>query len=265
MASTLEILALEPFYGGVRRQMLQTLMRLSRHRWSLLKLPARRVERRLAASARWFAELISRIDIDGVNLLFTSDMLNLPELQRIVPKLARRPSLVYFHDNQTPILGADSQASPLDLVNVSSAMAATELWFSSQYHQDTFLQKTEALVERVPEIAGQNPVSELLAKSLVMPPPVDLGRLFAALHTGPQIHRDPRTLFVDLRGIDLQMLLEVLRRLDIRGEQFNLVTVGPQKGLPATLTRTSLRESDEIAHAAHIYTIAIRVTNLRGR
>jgi hypothetical protein len=259
MTSRLNILALEPFYGGVRRQMLQTLMRLSRHRWSLLKLPARRVERRLAASARWFAELIGRIDIDNVNLLFTSEMLNLPELFRMVPKLARRPSLVYFHDNQTPTLDPESHTSPLDLVNVSSAMAATELWFSSQYHQDSFFQKTEALVEHVPEIAGQNPVSELLAKSLVMPPPVDLARLFAVVHSGSPVYRDSRALFVDLREIDVTVLLEVLRRLDVRGEPFNLITVGPQKGLPDSLRRTSLSETDETAQYRAMHEAAIFV------
>ena len=56
MAAQLDILALEPFYGGARRAMLDTIMRYSRHRWTLLRLPPRRIERRLAAAAHWFAE-----------------------------------------------------------------------------------------------------------------------------------------------------------------------------------------------------------------
>ena len=35
----LDILALEPFFGGARKAMLETIMRHSRHRWTLLKLP----------------------------------------------------------------------------------------------------------------------------------------------------------------------------------------------------------------------------------
>ena len=244
MSTQLDILALEPFYGGVRRQMLQTIMRLSRHRWTLLKLPARRVERRLAASARWFAELLGRVEMENVHLLFTSEMINLTDLQRIVPRLARRPSLVYFHDNQMPSLEQGS-TGPLDMVNLNSAMAATEVWFNSQYHQDIFLEKAGALVGRIPEISGRNPVSELRSKSLVMPPPVDLGRVYNALNSGAEVHRDPRTLLVDLRGIDVNLLLMVLQRLDNRGESFNLITIGPQKGLPATLPRTSIHERDE--------------------
>src|SRR3712207_4283115 len=59
MARQLDILAIEPFYGGVRRNMLEAMVRCSRHRWNVLKLPARRVERRLTSAARWFAELLS--------------------------------------------------------------------------------------------------------------------------------------------------------------------------------------------------------------
>ncbi len=245
MQTHLDILAIEPFYGGMRRQMLQTIMRLSRHRWTLLKLPARRVERRLAASAKWFAELLGRLEMENLDLLFTSEMLNLTELQRIVPRLARRPSIVYFHDNQTPTLEQVS-TGPLDMVNLNTAMAASEVWFNSQYHQDSFLEKTEALVGRIPEISGRNPVSELRSKSMVLPPPVDLGRIFAAASTGSMLYRDPRTLFVDLRGADVKLLVDVLRRLEMRGEQFNVITVGPEKGLPADLPRRTLHERDEI-------------------
>ena len=37
-----------------------TLIGRSRHEWNLLKLPPRRVDRRLAAASRWFAEVIER-------------------------------------------------------------------------------------------------------------------------------------------------------------------------------------------------------------
>ena len=102
MSSRLEILALEPFYGGSRRAMLDAVMRCSRHQWTLLKLPARRMERRLEAAAQWFAEQMSRHDFGRADVVFTSEAMNLSELQRLVPRLARRPAVVYFHDNQLP-------------------------------------------------------------------------------------------------------------------------------------------------------------------
>src|SRR6476646_6927701 len=97
MPTQLDILVLEPFYGGERRVMLETVIRCSRHRWTLLKLPPRRIERRLAAAANWFSEQLSRHWVGHVDLLFTSEALNLADLYRLTPNLAGKPSLVYFH------------------------------------------------------------------------------------------------------------------------------------------------------------------------
>ncbi|HWP39717.1 MAG TPA: DUF3524 domain-containing protein, partial [Tepidisphaeraceae bacterium] len=69
MSTQLDILCLEPFYGGIRRIMLETLIRCSRHRWTLLKLPPRRIERRLSAASVWFAELLTRHWTGSIDLL----------------------------------------------------------------------------------------------------------------------------------------------------------------------------------------------------
>src|SRR5215510_654939 len=96
-SAQLDILALEPLYGGARRIMLDALIHCSRHRWTLLKLPPRRIERRLSAAAHWFAEQLSRHWVGRTNLLFTSEAMNLSDLYRLVPGLLQLPSVVYFH------------------------------------------------------------------------------------------------------------------------------------------------------------------------
>jgi hypothetical protein len=105
MSTQLDILALEPFFGGIRRIMLETMIRCSRHRWTLLKLPPRRIERRLSAASVWFAELLTRHWTGNVDLLFTSEALNLADLYRFIPDLIKKPSVVYFHSNQLPWKG----------------------------------------------------------------------------------------------------------------------------------------------------------------
>lgn len=247
MSSQLNILALEPYYGGARRRMLQALQRLSRHEWTVLKLPARRVERRLAASSRWFAELIHRGEISGFDLLFTSEMLNLSDLQRIVPKLGRKPSIVFFHENQTP--GPDRDlTTALDTVNLTSAMAATEIWFNSQYHLDAFIAKAQYMVRRNPETVGKDPASELRHKAQVIAPPVELSRMYESLAGRIRPIRDPRTLLFDLRcggAAAAEMVAKIADRLDLRGEPFNLITIGPDRWLPASLPRTNVTDRDE--------------------
>ena len=93
MPAQLDILALEPYYGGVRRAMMESIIRVSRHRWTLLKLPPRRIERRLAAASYWFAEQLSRHGVGKVDLLFTSEAINLADLYRLMPELMKRPSV----------------------------------------------------------------------------------------------------------------------------------------------------------------------------
>src|SRR5947199_147911 len=155
MSQQLDILALEPFYGGMRRVMLDALIRCSRHRWTLLKLPPRRIERRLSAAANWFAEQVSRHWSGRVDLLFTSEAMNLANLCRLVPRLAGLPSVVYFHDNQLPAL-TEERDDPLHLVNLNTAATAGELWFNSLHHLKSFLMKASKLVERHPELSNQD-------------------------------------------------------------------------------------------------------------
>src|SRR3954447_2443376 len=166
MSSQLDILALEPFYGGPRRVMLESVIHCSKHRWTLLKLPPRRIERRLTAAAHWFAEQLSRHWVGHTDLLFTSEALNLSDLYRLVPELLKKPSVVYFHSNQLPDPSATTQ-TPLDLVNLNTAAAASEIWFNSLYHLRSFLARADALVRRHPELSNHNPMAEMTAKSQV--------------------------------------------------------------------------------------------------
>lgn len=247
MNSRLDILALEPFYGGIRRAMLENLIKRSRHKWTLLKLPPRRIERRLTTASVWFAEQLSRHWIGEVDVLFTSEALNLADLHRMVPGLVKKPSVVYFHGNQLPDPSA-THDSPIDLVNLNTATAATEIWFNSMYHVRVFLARGNALVRRHPELSGLNPIPELTAKSLVMVPPVNLPQVREVAEQ-ERIARGRRTIFVETRDANNRLLNNVMSLLRRRGEQFQLITVGPVEELAPDLPRTTLAENDEAAHA----------------
>jgi hypothetical protein len=247
MPRQLDILALEPFFGGARRVMLETLIHCSRHRWTLLKLPPRRIERRLTAASIWFAEQLTRHWVGKTDLLFTSEAMNLSDLHRLVPALIRIPAVVYFHSNQLP--PAESlNDGPLDLVNMSTAAAAAEIWFNSHFHLGDFKRRATALVRRHPELAGRNPVPELMARSHVMIPPVSLQHIHDLMEQG-RVRRDRRTVFVETREADNQLLNATLSTLLRRGEHFKLLTVGPVEDLLPDLPRTTLTESDEASHA----------------
>jgi len=245
VAKQLDILALEPFYGGIRRMMLECVIRCSKHRWTLLKLPPRRIERRLSAASQWFAEQLSRHWVGSIDLLFTSEALNLADLYRLMPDLIKKPSVVYFHANQLPVPGSNAQTR-FDLVNLNTAAAATEIWFNSLYHTQSFLTKASALVRKYPELMARNPLPDLTAKSQLMSPPIDLEPLQEIAAT-EQVKRDKRIVFVETRDADLRILNNAFNVVQRRGEAFTLVTVGPVDGLSADFPRTTLPENDDKA------------------
>ncbi|MGD1278457.1 MAG: DUF3524 domain-containing protein [Tepidisphaeraceae bacterium] len=251
MSDQLNILALEPFYGGIRKSMLETLTRRSRHRWTLLKLPPRRIDRRLAAAAQWFAEQLARHWVGQLDLLFTSEALNLADLVRLLPMLAQKPSVVYFHANELPD-PPPSRITSRDLVNLATAQVASELWFNSNFHMENFGQRASALIAQHPELSSHDPVPEMLSKSRLMPPPIDLhpkGDLAAP--AGAQ--RRQQTIFVETRDADMRLLNAGLQNLLQRGQKFELVTVGPVKELSADVSRTTLPEWDDLAHTAAMF------------
>jgi hypothetical protein len=260
MTRQLDILALEPFYGGIRRVMLDSVIHCSRHRWTLLKLPPRRIERRLTTAAVWFAEQWSRHWVGRTDVLFTSEALNLSDLYRFMPNLLKVPSVVYFHDNQLPPIDARNEG-PLDLINLNSAAAATEIWFNSLFHLKTFLGKATALVKRLPELAGRNPLPTVTGKARVMTPPVGFAHVQDMVQE--DIERDLRTIFVETRDADNNLLNAALSILQRRSENFRLITVGPVDELSPDLPRTTLPENDQNAHLRGLLSSTVFVSTRR--
>lgn len=248
MSTPLDILALEPFYGGPRKAMLDTLIGGSRHRWTLLKLPPRRIERRLAAAAHWFAEQLSMHWPGNIDLIFASEALNLADLYRLVPGLTGKPSVVYFHSNQLSAPGGEDDinapAAPSVLANLSTAAAASELWFNTACHQRTFFERAQALMQRHMESFSRNPLEEIARKCRIMPPPTDLN-MPRHVQTASSVQRDKRTIFVETRDASRQLLNEAFMLLRERGEKFRLITVGPVEGLSDELPRATVPEMDD--------------------
>ena len=209
--------------------MLETLVRCSRHRWTVLKLPPRRIERRLSVAANWFAEQLTRHWVGRVDLLFTSEAMNLASLFRLMPQLARKPSVVYFHENQLPDVHTNTD-SPLDLVNLNTANAATEIWFNSDWHLPDVPRPGDGADRAAPgAVQRTTRCRELKRKASVMPPPVDMSAVSQALNA--RVERDGTALFVETRDAEIGLLNKALAILRERQGIVPAITVGPVDGL----------------------------------
>ncbi|MBU8932799.1 MAG: DUF3524 domain-containing protein [candidate division Zixibacteria bacterium] len=226
----MRILALEPFYDGSHRAFLDGWQSRSRHEWTVLGLPGYKWKWRMRHAAITFAEDVNQRLSNGEqwDVLFCSDMLNLAEFLGLVdPCLKKLPRVTYFHENQLTYPARHQQERDLQfaLTNFTTALAATEVWFNSKFHQDSFLTGIRDFLRRMPDYQPVNLIDTIEAKSSVHCPGVDSFDPCGPRKPGPlrilwaarwEYDKSPESFF---RAIEL---------LDKRDANFRLSVIGPQ-------------------------------------
>ena len=231
MSAPLSILALEPYFGGSHRAFLDGWTAHSGHQWTVLGLPARKWKWRMRTAAIDFARETSvRRDLGASwDLVFCSDMLDLATFLGLAPRPIRAlPTVAYFHENQLtyPYRLESERDFSYGVINVTTALAATQSWFNSTFHRASFLLAAEALLRRVPDHHPAAALGAIRSSSRVQPPGMASRPPARARAPGPlrilwaarwEHDKNPETFFEALhilaaRGIDF--------RADVLGEQF---------------------------------------------
>ena len=226
----MNILALEPYYGGSHRAFLDGWSSLSRHEWTLLTLPAYKWKWRMRHAAVTFAdELASPAVAPGEwDVVLCSDMLNLAEFLGLAPRGVRGlPAVAYFHENQLtyPVRFQSERDYQFAVTNMTTALAARAVWFNSAFHRDSFLEALSDLLKRMPDNRPLNAVHRIRKKSLVYPQGVEI-----AATRGPRKPGPLRILWAarwehDKRPEDF---FEALTMLEARGVDFRISVIGEQ-------------------------------------
>jgi glycosyltransferase involved in cell wall biosynthesis len=171
----MNILALEPYYGGSHKAFIDGLSNASSHTWTLLTLPARKWKWRMRHSAITFAAQAAALVEEGGDwdVLFCSDMLNLAEFVAVAPaQVGRLARVVYFHENQLtyPVRAEDERDYQFAMTNLTSALAADAVWFNSEFHLNSFLETLARFLKSMPDYQPLETVEEIGVKSSVYPP-----------------------------------------------------------------------------------------------
>lgn len=174
----MNILALESYYGGSHKAVLDGLSRASRHTWTVLTLPAHKWKWRMRHSAITFAEQVRVLVEKGQrwDLLFCSDMLNLAEFVALAPiQVAGLPRVIYFHENQLtyPVRLESERDYQFAMTNLTSALAADAVWFNSEFHRTSFLDALREFLKSMPDHQPLGAVEQIRAKSAVYPPGIE--------------------------------------------------------------------------------------------
>ena len=227
----MKILALEPYFGGSHRAYLDGWTTHSRHDWTVLGLRPSKWKWRMRHSAWTFADQICERLAAGErwDALFCSDMLNLAEFRGLAPAQVRDlPTLAYFHENQLtyPVQHESERDFHFGFTNMTTALAATAVWFNSAFNRDSFLGALPEFLRRMPDYQPFDAVERIRDKSAVQPqgiaefpprgvrPPGPLRVLWAARW---EHDKDPDTFFAALARLNAQ---GVDFRVSVIGEQF---------------------------------------------
>jgi glycosyltransferase involved in cell wall biosynthesis len=189
----MRILALEPYYGGSHRAVLDGLARTVDAEWTQLTLPARKWKWRMRGAAiTMAAEACALADEHAAgggegppwDLVFASTFLNLAEFKGLAgAHIAAIPAVVYFHENQLvyPNRHEAEWDFQFPLTNITSALAAERCLFNTLWNLEQFLSQAAPFLKRFPDHHPSGVAERIAAKSAVLAPPFDPAPLEAAM------------------------------------------------------------------------------------
>ncbi len=227
----MNILALEPYYGGSHKAFLDGWIGNSSHQWTLMTLPPHKWKWRMRHSAITFAAEAAKSLADGQkwDMIFCSDMLNLAEFIGLVPPALRQlPTVAYFHENQLtyPVRFESERDYQFAMTNMTTALAATSVWFNSAFHRDSFIDALEKFLRKMPDCQPIDAPSQIREKTLIFPQGINkITRPNTQRHPGPM-----RILWAARFEHDKnpEDFFEAIKILKAAGTDFRLSVIGEQ-------------------------------------
>jgi len=254
----MRVLALEPYYGGSHRSFLDGWIRHSEHTWDLHTLPARKWKWRMRHSALTFEEEVrAQLEAgESWDVVFCSDMVNLAEFRALAPKEVRDlPAVVYFHENQLtyPVRFPKERDYQFGMTNITSALAATEVWFNSAFHRDEFLEAIPRFLKVMPDHQPAGVVARIRERSRVLHPGIDS----VPKREGERDHGPLRIVWAARWEFDKapEVLFEALEILGRQGTPCRVSVLGEQfEEMPPVFAEAKERFADIIDHWGYLET-----------
>ncbi len=224
MPSRLQVLAIEPYYGGSHRAFMHGLAERSRHRFQLLTQPARFWKWRMRGSAIRLAERMARSRYEP-DVILATDMLSLAEF--LAMDRRKVPAVLYMHENQLvyPTRVQDERDVHFGFTNITSCLAATRVAWNSTYHMESFLEAAYDLLRKMPDERPEGVAAAIRDRSVVIPPGIDL----AAIDAVDIKRREPPVILWNHRWEHdkrPELFFEAMERLDRMGLDFRIAVLG---------------------------------------
>ena len=259
MSRSLEVLALQPYFGGSHAQFHRGWLAHSKHRWTTLELPARHWKWRMRHAAIQFSEQIHQLADQGKrwDAIFATDMMNIAELKGLLrADLRDVPIVLYFHENQFvyPNRFGQERDRHFPFTNFISAIAADEIWFNSQFNLDSLIDELGNASKRWPDFRPVSAIQTLAGKSRIQPPgiespPLDLSEVQKAREKRAQ-QNDPIHIVWAARwehDKNPGRLFDALKSLEQDGIEFRISVIGQSfRTVPPVFEEIKNRFKDQI-------------------
>lgn len=242
--------------------MLQTMF--AQWEWQVLTLPPRHFSWRVRGNALYWSQVEKDTLQAQYDLVVATSMVDLATLRGLVPTLARRPTLLYFHENQFEYPQHRQQHTLVEaqVTSVYSGLAADRILFNSAYNRETFLRGCDQLLGKLPDFVPAGVVASLRDKSDVVPVPLAMSASERITAQWPATDSTPgkqklRLVWAGRFEHDKggESLLPVLMSLEAAGLDYELALVGQQfRDEPAVFGEIKARCGHRLVHSGYIET-----------
>lgn len=163
------------------------------------------------------------------DVIVTTDMLDLAVFRALTDRtLGLVPAAIYFHENQLtyPLPPGRKRDYTFAWINFTSALVADAVIFNSDFHRRDWLTALPAMLRRYHDYHELQTVDQIAAKSLVLPPGLDLPPLPSRRPRDPSA--PPVILWNARWEYDKQphVVMAALEYLAARGVTFRLIVTG---------------------------------------
>jgi len=252
----MNILVLEPYYGGSHKAFLAGLIHHLPYTFDLLTLPAHSWKWRMRLAAPHFAQVLAGDPLYAgktFDRILCSSLIDVAALRGLLPSHLRTvPLLTYFHENQFayPVQVSEARDVHFGLTNLTTALASDSLAFNSQYNLDSFLSGCQELLAKMPDMSLAGYEEAIRAKATILHPGLD----FSGIDSCPdkrQTSRPPVLVWNHRWEHDKKPELFFNTLYGLAGQRvpFGLIVLGESfKSQPPVFVQASERLAEHIVH-----------------
>ena len=221
----MEILFLEPFYGGSHKDFADGIIEHSDHDFHLVTLSAHHWKWRMRGAALSFYGTIE--EPQSYDLLFVTDLMGVADLKALWNNRCP-PIVLYFHENQLsyPVPPGERMDYHFGFTNITSALAADIVLFNSEFHLRSFFEALPGFISKMPKKRPTWVIDEIRRKSTVRYP----GCRFSSHNPPPKRLQGTRPLIVWNHrwefDKDPDTFFHALAAVDDMGFEFDLALLG---------------------------------------